>query len=185
MSLETLRLGYVPLTDAGPLIVAQEIGFAAEEGLSFDLVQLQSWAQSRDLLGSGDIDAAHMLVPLPIAQALGLGPALPPFDLLLILSQGGQAVAVSTLLEQAMRAAGHDFGFVDPVAAGAALRTASGGTLRHAARRRAVSVFDPCRTDLALAGRRRVRRGSVGPHRAAATDGRCPGLGRGRRVLRG
>ncbi len=130
MSLETLRLGYVPLIDAAPLIVAHEIGFAAEEGLAFDLVRLQSWAQSRDFLGSGDIDAAHMLVPMPIAQALGLGPDLPPFDLLMILSQGGQAVAVSTALEQAMRTAGHDFGFADPVAAGAALRAASGGTLR-------------------------------------------------------
>jgi ABC-type nitrate/sulfonate/bicarbonate transport system substrate-binding protein len=70
-----LRVGYVPLTDAAPLIVAHEIGFAAEEGLTLDLQRLQSWAQARDLLGAGAVDAAHMLVPMPIAQALGLGPA--------------------------------------------------------------------------------------------------------------
>jgi two-component system, oxyanion-binding sensor len=98
MTLATLRLGYVPLIDAAPLIVAQELGFATEEGLNFDLVRLQSWAQSRDLLGMGAIDAAHMLVPLPIAQAMGLGPDYPAFDLAMILSVGGQAIAVSAVL---------------------------------------------------------------------------------------
>ncbi len=34
----TLSLGYIPLVDAAPLIAAQEMGFAAEEGLDLDLV---------------------------------------------------------------------------------------------------------------------------------------------------
>lgn len=130
MSLTRLRLGYVPLTDAAPLMVAQELGFAAEEGLSLDLVRVQSWAQSRDLLGLGGIDAAHMLVPLPIAQTLGLGPAYPRFDLVMVLSVGGQAIAISAALAEAMRAAGHGFDFGDPMAARAALATVAPGTLR-------------------------------------------------------
>jgi len=117
MSHLTLRLGYVPLTDAAPLIIAQELGFAAEEGLHFDLIRLQSWAQSRDMLGIGAIDAAQMLVPLPIAQTLGLGPAYPRFDLAMLLSVGGQAIAVSADLARQMRAQGHGFGFDDPLAA--------------------------------------------------------------------
>ncbi|MDR7127024.1 CmpA/NrtA family ABC transporter substrate-binding protein [Pseudotabrizicola sp. 4114] len=130
MSLTTLRLGYVPLTDAAPLIVAQELGFAAEEGLSFDLIRVQSWAQSRDLLGMGTIDAAHMLVPLPIAQTLGLGPDYPRFDLVMMLSVGGQAIAVSAALADAMRGQGHGFGFDDPVAARDALMAVTKGQLR-------------------------------------------------------
>ncbi|MDO8884481.1 MAG: CmpA/NrtA family ABC transporter substrate-binding protein [Pseudotabrizicola sp.] len=130
MSLTTLRLGYVPLTDAAPLIVAQELGFAAEEGLALDLIRVQSWAQSRDLLGMGGIDAAHMLVPLPIAQTLGLGPAYPRFDLVMMLSVGGQAIAVSAALADAMRAQGHGFGFDDPIAAREALMAVAGGQLR-------------------------------------------------------
>lgn len=130
MSLATLRLGYVPLTDAAPLIVAQELGFAAEEGLTFDLVRVQSWAQCRDLLGTGGIDAAHMLVPLPIAQTLGLGPAYPRFDLAMVLSVGGQTIAVSAALADAMRAQGHGFGFDDPMAAREALIAVAGGQLR-------------------------------------------------------
>ena len=130
MTTQTLRVGYLPLIDAAPVIVAQEIGFAAEEGLALNLTRLQSWAQARDHLGSGAIDAGHMLVPMPVAQAIGIGPALPPFDLLMFLSQGGQAVAVSAALALALRASGHDFGLGDPVAAGAALHAATGGVLR-------------------------------------------------------
>lgn len=98
MPLTPLRLGYVPLIDAAPLIVARELGFAAEEGLEFQLLRLGAWAQARDMLGAGLIEAAHMLVPMPVAQALGLGPALPDLDLVMFLSQGGQAVAVSAAL---------------------------------------------------------------------------------------
>lgn len=130
MSLLPLRLGYVPLTDAAPLIMAQELGFAAEEGLSLDLIRLQSWAQSRDMLGLGVVDAAHMLVPLPIAQTLGLGPAYPQFDLVMVLSVAGQAIAVSAALADAMRARGHGFDFTDPLAARAALIAVAGGRLR-------------------------------------------------------
>ena len=65
-----LRLGYLPLIDAAPLIVAQELGFAAEESLRLELVRLGAWAQSRDMLGAGLIDAAHMLVPLPVRPDL-------------------------------------------------------------------------------------------------------------------
>lgn len=130
MTRETLRLGYVPLTDAAPAIIAQELGFAAEEGLSLDLVRISAWAQSRDLLGAGMIDAAHMLVPLPVAQAVGLGPDLPQMDLVMFLSQGGQAVAISRTIAERLRAIGHPFDFADARAAGVALRHVVQGPLR-------------------------------------------------------
>lgn len=130
MNLDRIRLGYVPLTDAAPAIVAREMGFAAEEGLALDLTRIGAWAQSRDLLGVGMIDAAHMLVPLPIAQAVGLGPDLPAMDLVMILSQGGQAIAVSQEIAARMRAHGHPFDFADARAAGVALRQAVRGPLR-------------------------------------------------------
>lgn len=132
MKLDVLPVGYLPLIDAAPLIVAKEIGFAAEEGLALDLARLSSWAQSRDQLGMGAVKAAHMLAPMPIAQTLGLGPAYPRFDLTMILSQGGQTVAVSAALERKMRDAGYAFDFRDPFAARSALLAASGGRLRVA-----------------------------------------------------
>ncbi|WP_134679065.1 CmpA/NrtA family ABC transporter substrate-binding protein [Paracoccus ravus] len=121
MALTRMRLGYVPLIDAAPLVIAREMGFAAEEGLEFDLLRLTAWAQSRDMLGAGVIDAAHMLVPMPIGQALGLGPRLPEFDLLMFLSHGGEAIAVSNEIAARLRAEGHEFDFSDARAAGEAL----------------------------------------------------------------
>lgn len=129
---QSLRLAYVPLVDAAPLIVAHEIGFAAEEGLTLDLQRTQSWAQVRDLLGAGAVDAAHMLAPMPVAQAMGLGPKYPPFDVLMLLSQGGQAITVSQPIAAKMQSAGHVFDFHEPVTAGAALFAATAGTLRIA-----------------------------------------------------
>jgi NitT/TauT family transport system ATP-binding protein len=130
MTATVLRLGYVPLTDAAPLIMAEELGFAAEEGLRLDLVRLHGWAQSRDMLGLGAVDAAHMLVPMPVGQALGLGPAYPPFDLTMVLAVGGQAITVSAALAERMREQGHPFAFDDPLAARAALAAVAGGQLR-------------------------------------------------------
>jgi two-component system, oxyanion-binding sensor len=125
-----VRLGYVPLTDAAPLMIAHEIGFAAEEGLALHLHPAQSWAQLRDMLAVGAVDAAHMLLPMPVAQAMGLGPVMPAMDVLMLLSQGGQAIAVSAELGARMQGFAFDFG--DARAAGVALHAATRGTLRIA-----------------------------------------------------
>jgi two-component system, oxyanion-binding sensor len=130
MSLVSLRLGYLPLIDAAPLIIAHQLGFDTEEGISFDLVRLQSWAQCRDALGLGRIDAAHILLPIPIAQTLGLGPAYPSFDLVMVMSVGGQAIVVSTELASAMRMQGYGFSFDDPIPARRVLQTVVSGRLR-------------------------------------------------------
>ena len=182
MKNEVLRIGYVPLIDAAPLIVAQEIGFAAEEGLSFDLVRQQSWAQSRDMLGMGGIDAAHMLVPLPIAQVLGLGPDYLRFDLVMFLSQGGQAIAISAALQRALKDIGHGFSFNDPAAARDTLALVAGKRLRVGC---ALPVFDAGFACPPLAERVAACNGSVDPYRAAPDDGQGFDHRRGRCLLRG
>ncbi len=130
MSITRLTLGYVPLTDAAPLIIAHEMGFAGEEGLTLELRRLAAWSQARDLLGAGLIDAAQMLVPMPVAQSIGLGPDVPAFDLVMFLSQGGQAIVVNNHLAARMTDAGFRFDFSDAALAGQALFAASGGRLR-------------------------------------------------------
>lgn len=67
-----LSIAFLPLTDAAPLIVAREQGFAAGEGLVLDLVRDTSWATVRDRLVYGQVQAAHMLAPLAVAVTLGL-----------------------------------------------------------------------------------------------------------------
>jgi len=56
-----LPVAYMPLVDAAPLIVAQEMGFAASEGLDLDLIPAPSWSSVRDMLAFGRVDAAHAI----------------------------------------------------------------------------------------------------------------------------
>jgi ABC-type nitrate/sulfonate/bicarbonate transport system substrate-binding protein len=101
-----LVVGFMPLLDCASLVVAVERGFAAEEGLDLRLVRETSWANIRDRVIVGQFDAAHMLAPMPIAAALGIGhvktPLIAPFSLGL----GGNAITVSLSLWEEMAAEG-------------------------------------------------------------------------------
>lgn len=121
MTARRLRVAYVPLTDAAPLIVAEELGFAAGEGLALELLPMPSWARLRDALGTGEAEAAHMLAPMPVARALGLGPALPGIEALMVLSQGGQAIGASRAVVARLGPAGVPGGAGSPRALAAAL----------------------------------------------------------------
>lgn len=117
-----LSAAYVPLVDAAPLIVAEEMGFAGTEGLSLDLVPAPSWSSVRDMLSFGRVDVAHMLSPLPIAMALGLGGVSTALSAVSVLSMNGEVIGVSSRLEDRLRAAGYGFDFHDAKAAGQALK---------------------------------------------------------------
>jgi ABC-type nitrate/sulfonate/bicarbonate transport system substrate-binding protein len=125
-----MRVGLVPLVDAAPLFVAQAMGFAAEEGLALDLLPAPSWSALRDLLVQGRVEAAHMLAPVPVAKALGLGQGTARLEVLSVLGVGGNAIGVSRPLAARLRDAGHDFALRDARAAGLALLAAAGEGLR-------------------------------------------------------
>lgn len=125
-----LQVGFIPLVDAAPLIVAHEMGFAAEEGISLDLRRAPSWSSLRDMLSFGQVDAAHMLSTLPVAAAMGLGGVSTPLAAVSVLSVNGNVIGVNRTLEERLRAAGFSFDFKDAHAAGHALLAASDGPLR-------------------------------------------------------
>ena len=125
-----LALGYVPLVDAAPLLVAEALGFAEEEGLRLSLHPAPGWAALRDMLALGQVAAAQMLSPVPVAMALGLGGSAARFEALSVLNVNGDVFAVSLPLAGRMRASGHDFDFSDAMQAGRALLAASNGALR-------------------------------------------------------
>lgn len=93
-----LSLGFIPLLDAAPLIVAHELGFAEQEGLRLNLHRAANWSQLRDMLDLGTVDAAHMLSVMPVARALGLGGGLGEIDVLMVLSLNGQVIGLSQAL---------------------------------------------------------------------------------------
>lgn len=130
MSPVPLSIAFIPLVDAAPLVVAEEMGFAREEGLALDLVRAPSWSSLRDMLAFGRVEAAHMLAPVPVAMAMGIGGVASPISALMVLSVNGNVVGVSTALAKELEQAGHGFGFDDPREAGQALVTAARGKLR-------------------------------------------------------
>lgn len=66
----TINLGYLPLLDSAPLIIAQEAGFFQEFGVNVRLHRENSWASIRDKLSLGMFDGAHLLAPMLLASHL-------------------------------------------------------------------------------------------------------------------
>ncbi len=99
-----LRLGYIPLTDCLPLVVASERGFFAEQGLRVALCREASWANIRDKLIVGQLDGAQMLAPMLLAATLGLGGLKKPMLTAFTLGLNGNAITVSNRLFAALQA---------------------------------------------------------------------------------
>jgi NitT/TauT family transport system ATP-binding protein len=117
----TLPIAFMPLVDAAPLIAAQELGFAEAEGLALDLIPGSSWSSVRDMLAFGRVDAAHLLSPVPIAMALGLGGVTTAVSAVSVLSVNGNVIGVGRAIERRLRETGYAFDFADARAAAAAL----------------------------------------------------------------
>lgn len=118
MATEHLSIGFLPLVDACLPILAQEHGFAEEEGLSLSFVKDVSWATVLDRLLYGHTDAAHMLAPLAIATTLGRGRPAQPLAAPFVLGLNGNAVTLAKPLAEKVGAADK---LCDPVQLGAAL----------------------------------------------------------------
>lgn len=105
MTLEktALRLGYIPLTDCLPLVVARDKGFFAEQGLSVELCCEVSWANIRDKLIVGHLDGAQVLAPMLLAASLGLGGLRKPMLTAFSLGLNGNGITVSNRLFAELR----------------------------------------------------------------------------------
>lgn len=102
-----LRLGFVALSDAAPLIVAQRLNLGVRHGLTLELLRQPSWAAVRDKLLSGELDAAHALYGLVCGLQLGIGGPQADMAALMVLNRNGQAITFSPHLADAYRASGN------------------------------------------------------------------------------
>ena len=67
-----LRIGYLPITDATPLLVAHGKGFFEAEGIKAEKpVRLRSWAQVLEAFISGQVNAVHLLSPMTVWARFG------------------------------------------------------------------------------------------------------------------
>jgi len=90
-----IRLGFVLLIDAAPLIMAQELGLYSKYGLDVQLNRQPGWATVRDKILYGDLDAAQALAVMPFAAMLGLGSIRSDCVSGLVLSLHGNAITLS------------------------------------------------------------------------------------------
>ena len=96
-----LQLGYRPLTDCAPLVIAKEKGFFSACGLDVELVRESSWANIRDKVAVGALDGAHMLAGTPLAVELGISPVKEVMQTSFSMDLNGNGITVSLpLLEQ-------------------------------------------------------------------------------------
>jgi NitT/TauT family transport system substrate-binding protein len=63
----TVRIGYLPITDASALLVAHEMGFFKKEGLdSAPPTLIRGWSPLVEAFSSHKLNLAHLLIPVPI-----------------------------------------------------------------------------------------------------------------------
>jgi ABC-type nitrate/sulfonate/bicarbonate transport systems, periplasmic components len=65
--LPPVRIGYIPITDATPLLIAHAKGYFAEEGLEAEKPALiRSWSALAEAFQAGTFNLTHLLIPIPI-----------------------------------------------------------------------------------------------------------------------
>ncbi|MBE9063640.1 ABC transporter substrate-binding protein [cf. Phormidesmis sp. LEGE 11477] len=90
-----LRIGFIPITCATPIIMSEPLGFYQKYGFNAEVVKMPSWGAVRDSAIAGELDAYHMLAPMPIAMTLGLGSGAFGVKLASIENINGQAITVA------------------------------------------------------------------------------------------
>ena len=91
-----IKLGFIPLTDCAPLVVAKELGLFAKYGVDVELSKEASWAVIRDKILNGELDGAHCLFSMPLSVYTGIGgKAGAEMKIAMVLSNNGQAITLS------------------------------------------------------------------------------------------
>jgi nitrate/nitrite transport system substrate-binding protein len=91
-----LKIGFIPITCATPIIMAEPMGFYKKHGLNAQVVKASSWAMIRDISINGETDATHMLSPMPLAISLGVGSQSVPYVMPAVENINGQAITLAS-----------------------------------------------------------------------------------------
>ncbi|MDO8441288.1 MAG: CmpA/NrtA family ABC transporter substrate-binding protein [Polaromonas sp.] len=99
--LETVKVGFIPLTDCASVVMASVLGFDKKYGIKIVLSKESSWASVRDKLVNGELDAAHVLYGLIYGVQNGVGGAKKDMAILMSLNHNGQAITLSKKIADA------------------------------------------------------------------------------------
>jgi len=104
-----LKLGYIPIIDCAPIVLAEALGAYERQGLEVEIHREVSWANVRDKLALGVLDASHILAPLPLALTLGVDSNSVPMINAMTLELNGNALTLSRALWREMEEAAPEF----------------------------------------------------------------------------
>ncbi len=90
-----LKVGFIPITCATPIIMADPLGFYKKYGLNVEVIKTAGWAVIRDKTLNKEYDAAHMLSPMPLAITVGAGSVAQPYTMPAVENINGQAITLS------------------------------------------------------------------------------------------
>ncbi len=96
--LAEVKIGFIPLTDCAPIVMASVLGFDKKYGVKIIPSKQASWAAVRDNLVTGGIHLAHVLYGLPYGVQLGVGGPKKDMAILMGLNRNGQAITLSDAL---------------------------------------------------------------------------------------
>ncbi len=91
-----LKVGFIPITCATPIIMAAPLGFYSKHGLNVEVIKTAGWAVVRDKTINKEYDAAHMLSPMPLAISMGVGSNPIPYTMPAVENINGQAITLAT-----------------------------------------------------------------------------------------
>jgi len=92
---QPLRVGYVPLLDSAPLIIAKTHGFFDAFGLDVDLVREIGWATVREKIRHGELDAAQAPASMVFEISCGLRTVPVPCITGMVTAHHGNAIVLS------------------------------------------------------------------------------------------
>ncbi len=90
-----LKIGFIPITCATPLIMAHPLGFYQKQGLNVEVTKTAGWALIRDKMMNKEYDATHFLSPMPLAISMGVGSNAMPMKVATIQNTNGQAITLA------------------------------------------------------------------------------------------
>src|SRR5687768_1497331 len=96
----SMKFGMIALTDCSPIVIAHEKGLFKKYGINSVVAKGANWAAIRDSLSSGDLQATHMLIGMPIASTMGLlGSPKKPMIIPWLLNRNGQSITLKADLK--------------------------------------------------------------------------------------
>jgi nitrate/nitrite transport system substrate-binding protein len=93
-----VKVGFMALTDCASIVMAHELGFDRQHGVTIVPTREASWARLRDKLVAGELAYAQALYGLPYGVHLGISGPRTDMAVLMTLNHNGQGLSIARSL---------------------------------------------------------------------------------------